>query len=201
MTAIVAIIMIAVGIIAFSALYGIIKTSYETLWEKMLIFELDTLLSGISVRVKIPYPLVQVDYNYTVNIVYLANTTNITLSIHNVLAYQSNAFSNGKCTAYIRPWLKMGSACINITFYNITCTDIKKCLSQNTNTCIIRIYSLWSGIGLEGYIRATTRTIVFFGGTVNITSDYLSLCGLKDEVTLRNKTIIIEVIFYKQETS
>ncbi len=197
-TALIAIILIVAGAIAFMYFYGMIQSSYVTVLSRLTAFQFDRLIEGIPTKITTLYPPTACDYNYSMYIIQPTYSSNITIVVHNVLAYQT--YGNGICSIMIRPWLITGRGCINVTFFNITCKDVEYCLSNPTSTCVIRIYSLFKGENLEGYIETTVRTLIFYNTSVIIESELLRLCGFNStSVTINttDRSVIVRIIFYE----
>jgi len=163
LTAIVAIVLIAVGIMAFYYFYGVSHALINVVKTRLLVYSLQNLLSGISTKLDIPYLKCDKSDIVTVKITkIITQEIKIVYKINNVIkkAYWGDT---SKCVQ-VNPWLWLGPNCVKIDFIKIFYNEYDEC--RSSSKCVLTFYALVRGIKTEsgvllgGYIKETVREFI-----------------------------------------
>lgn len=172
--AIVVILLISAGIIAFSYFYSTSSMILFRIKEQLILSQLYKIESGIPTSLSIPYLRCNTT-NVVVELLVQIRTSTGILNITKFFVINNTIIQaywpSLTCTASpITSYINMSYTCIKISFLKILLSEIQRCNSSYSKSCILTFYIIRNKVGnyyeLTGYIRSDIKDYL-----INMTSN------------------------------
>ncbi|NPB00996.1 MAG: hypothetical protein GXO10_06440 [Crenarchaeota archaeon] len=205
LTAILAIVLIAVGIIAISYFYSVTWSTLNVVRTRLTIYNIENLLAGIPARFNIPLTCLYSPSGISIELIKTTSGSSNPIEVIYKIPYTIALiyWPDATCNAVpLNPWINASPTCIKANFTKVLQEEYEKCLQESSDTCVIEVYAIANASSiskfcrLEGYVAAIVKDIIINvpeGSKLEIINNTNGK-NIFDNTYITNKIVLVRVV-------